>query len=256
MASYEKIRFEVKNRLAHIILNNPPQNLLTHQMLCELEEAADWLAGQINLMAVIFSASGASFSSGLDFSEHSSEFIFSITERFRFISRSLLDLEWPTIAVVDGKVKNWGCDLLFFFDIVLAGANASFQYDNLSFGTFPPIGMIFLLEKLGYKETFKELVEGAEFSASRAAELDMVSLICPKEQLVAELKKTVASLNKRSASVMRIFLKNLRRRKSQLLDVYSDDIFSDYLNLLTDLNDYEEGIRAWIEKRMPSWKDF
>ena len=254
MSEYKNIRFDFKNQLAHIILNNPPSNLLTHSLLRELDELLEWLAGRTNLVAVILSASGGEFCGGLDFNESSREKVFSLTESYQNICRNLLYLECPTVALVGGTVKNWACDLLYFFDFVLCGNEVVFQYDNLEIGTFPPMGSLFLADNMGYKEALQLLFNGQEFSATRAKDLDLVSAVYSKDQLVPELKKLLTALTQKSLAVSRLMLRNLRRGKFDLVERYAEEIFSDYLNLLAELEDYDEGIAAWKERRKPVWK--
>jgi len=255
MEDLQKIKVEIKNRLAHIILNDPPDNYLSIQMLGELADTLEWLAGQTDLVAVMFSASGGCFTSGLDYREHSRELVFTVLERFRSICNTMLALEFPSLAVVDGKVRNWGCDLLQFFDLVLASSSSTFQYDNLSTGTFPPLGALALADRNGLQPALECLLEGAEMTAARAQELGLISRMHPREAIVSELKKTMGSFSGHSTPVLSILLRSLRRRKLEIFNNFTDESFSDYLNLLTDLEDFNEGIAAWCEKRPPVWQN-
>jgi len=255
MFTFEKIKLDVKNQLAHIIMSDPPSNFLTMQMLGELEEALDWLAAQLDLRAVIMSASGASFCSGADFAEHNRVMVFSIVERFRSVLRLLLNVECPTVAVVDGKIRNWGCDMLLFFDVVLAGDQATFRYDDLRAGTYPVLAPLLLAERTGEKKLLQLLHDGTEFGTDRAVELDFVSQVHSREELVPQLRKVLGSFARYSLPIQKLFLKNLRRRRVQLMDSFADEVFTEYLNLLVEFRDYEEGIRAWSEKRSPQWQN-
>ena len=84
MEDLQKIRLEVKNRLAHITLNDPPDNFLSIQMLGELADTLEWLAGQTDLVAVMFSASGGCFTAGLDYREHNRELVFTVAGTLPF----------------------------------------------------------------------------------------------------------------------------------------------------------------------------
>jgi enoyl-CoA hydratase/carnithine racemase len=255
MEDLQKVKLEVKNRLAHVTLNDPPENYLSIQMLGELAEALDWLAGQTDLMAVMVSASGVNFSAGLDYREHSREMVFTVLERFRAICETLLNLEFPSIVVIDGKVRNWGIDILHYFDLILASSGATFQYDNLAWGTFPPLGALILSDRLGLQTALECLLEGGELNAARAQELGLIPRVHPREEIVAELKKTLGALSSHSTPVLSILMRSLRRRKLGIFQDFADEAFSDYLNLLTDLEDFNEGIAAWGEQRHPEWKN-
>ncbi len=97
------------------------------------------------------SASGPSFIGGLDYSEHTREMVFSALERFRNICEFLLSVDYLTVALVDGKVRNWGCDLLpLLRRRAQPSSAATFQYDHLAIGTFPAVGTIVLGHQAGF----------------------------------------------------------------------------------------------------------
>jgi len=254
-AQFEKLRFELKGRLAHITLNNPPDNLLSLQLLGEWSELMESVAGQAETAALLVSASGPSFIGGLDFSEHTREMVFSALERFRNICEFLLNVDYLTLALVDGKVRNWGCDLLPFFDLVLSSSAATFQYDNLAIGTFPAVGTIMLGQSAGFAASLQTFLTGHEMTAAQALELGLVSRVHPREELVVELKKTLAHLSTISTPVTGLMLRNLRRAKHETFQRFIDESYTDYLNILTDLEDFSEGVAAWVDRRPPAWKN-
>ncbi len=254
-SKYLYLKLEVKNRLAHITLKNPPDNFLTHDLLGELSEITEWVAGNLELMGLILSASGNTFSNGFDFSTHDASLVFSMTERFRSIANNLLSMECPTIAVVDGTTRNWGCDLLFFFDQVLASAESQFHYDNFSFGTYPPVGSLFMGHQVGPQRAFQILVDNRPIPADEARQMGIITRVCPKAELLTELRGLIGHIAGFSSAVTALSLRTLRRPKIDLWQAHADDIFSDYLNLLPDLADYAEGLLAWREKRPAVWKN-
>lgn len=255
MENTERIRVELKNRLAHITLSQPPENYLTHQLMGEAGEALDWIGSQRDLAAVLVSSAGGHFSLGFDYSEHAREMVFSILERYRTMCHDLINLDCPCIALVDGKVKNAACDLLYFFDVVLATANSTFQYDQLKTGQYPLFGPIFLPERLGFAKASRLLLEEPVLTAGQAQEAGLVSHICSREEIVPELKKIIALVSSHSVPVLSLCLKHLRRRKLDLVQTQVEEPVNDYLNVLTDLEDYGEGVQAWREKRAPVWRN-
>jgi len=251
----EKIKFEIKNRLAHVTLLNPPDNYLSHQLLAEMSETIDWLAGQSGLLGLLVSAHGPSFSLGFDYAEHSREMVFSILEKYRTICDNLLRREYPSVVLVDGKSRNWACDLLYFFDHVIAANTATFQFDHLQCGTFSPFSVLMMPERNSISATLQVFLAGAELTAAQAMDLGLVHQVVPRAELVGELKKFFGQLSTHSSSVVSLLMGNIRRRKAELFNNWADLSTTDYLNLLMDFEDYNEGIAAWCEKRPPVWKN-
>jgi len=165
------------------------------------------------------------------------------------------DLVTWDLALVDGKVRNWGCDLLPFFDLVLSSSAATFQYDNLAIGTFPAVGTIMLGQSAGFAASLQTFLTGHEMTAAQALELGLVSRVHPREELVVELKKTLAHLTTISTPVTGLMLRNLRRAKHETFQRFIDESYTDYLNILTDLEDFSEGGAAWVDRRPPAWKN-
>lgn len=253
--NFQKIRVELKNRLAHVVLNDPPSHYLTHQLMGEMSDALEWLSGQLGTMAVLFSGQGGHFSSGFDYSEHTREIVFSILERFRSVCQYLLNLDFPSIALVDGKVRNWACDLLFFFDYAIAESGATFHFDHLDAGAFSPFACLYLQETVGAKAASQAMMEGACLSAEQAREAGIVGRVAPREELVPALRDLITKIGSRSSAVAGLMLRNARRRKLEIFERFSDEVFADYLNVLSDFEDYNEGIQAWAEKRQPRWSN-
>ena len=251
----EKIKVEVKNRLAHVTLLNPPDNYLSHQLLAELSEEVDAMAGQSGLLGVLFSAHGPNFSLGFDYAEHSREMVFSILEKYRAICDNLLRLECPTVVLVDGKSRNWACDLLYCFDHVIAANTATFQFDHLQCGTFSPFSVLMMPERAGVSAALQVFLNGAELTAAQVRELGLVHQVVPRAELGGELKKYFGLLSSHSSAVVSLLMGNIRRRKIELFNNWADLSTTDYLNLLMDFEDYNEGIAAWCEKRPPVWKN-
>ncbi len=251
---YRFVSLEIRNRLAHVTVNNPPVNYLSHDLLDEFNDLMETITAERELAAVLFS-SQVGFSAGFDYSEHSREIMFSIMERLRTLCMYLLGLDCVSIAIANGKVKNAACDLLWFFDVVVGDSQAIFCYDNFKTGNYPPMGSLFLPERIGEKRALGLLLDGGVMSAEEALAAGLLTCHVPREQISAELKKWVGLVLSNSSSVLVNALHNLRRRKQWVFDTWVEDVYSDYLNLLADTEDYAEGLSAWAEKRNPVWKN-
>lgn len=250
-----KLRVDVRNGLAHLAFNDPPDHFLRLDVLGELVEALERAGGQPGIRALLLTGSGGHFSSGFEYGGLDEAMHFSLLERFRGVCSALLALDFPTVAVVDGRLRNWACDLLWFVDVVVATPDTSFLYDNLSIGSYPPLGALLLTERMGAKAAFRLLLEGEPISAVDAVSLDLVTSVHPREEQVGEIKRLLALLANRSGPVVGMMAKVLRRERQSRLQVDLEDLFAEYLNLLPDLEDYHEGLAARREGRQPVWRN-
>lgn len=250
---YTLIRMEQKNRLVLLTLQNPPDQYLTHELLGELQDAMEQVTGSPDTLALLFASHGGIFSRGFFYPEHGRELTFSVLERFRTICAFLLALDFPTVAVVDGEARNWGADLLFFFDTVIASDRSTLVWDNLALGTFSPLASMMLADYAGEKGAYRILSEEETLDAEMARQIGLFSQVVPRESISSAVKTFVGSRATRSSAVGGLMARNMRRRKQDLFDRFVDELFAEYLNVLGDLDDYSEGLEAHIQGRPPSW---
>lgn len=254
-ATYESIRFETAEGIARLTLNRPPANVLSVEVMEELNGALESLLYERGVKLLVLAAAGKYFSPGFEVADHLGDRSYLMLESFRRIFENLARLDKPTLAVVAGPALGAGSLLAASCDIVLASASAKFGQPEIKAGVFNPVGAALLPRLLGRKRAFDLILGGASLSAAEAERAGLVTRAVPDDRLEAEVAAVVQRFQEASAAV----LQATRRAVAGGLELpfaealrHAEDV---YLNQLMATEDAEEGLRALMAKRKPVWKD-
>jgi cyclohexa-1,5-dienecarbonyl-CoA hydratase len=252
----EKVQLRIDNRVARIVLNNPPLNTLTLEMMIEVGDAINRANQERDLCAVVFEPGPKcrAFSAGLAMEEHRSEVAYQMLEAFHGIFRNLDFHSKPTVAVVPEAALGAGCEIAAFCDIVVATEKARFGLPEIKIGVFPPLACVYFPHIVGQKRAREMILTGALLTAREAQQIGLVNYVVSDDKLRAKTEEVLDRFRGLSASV----LETARRALVQAAGVPFEEGLSKvediYLNQLMSLKDPGEGLVAFMEKRAPHWK--
>jgi cyclohexa-1,5-dienecarbonyl-CoA hydratase len=253
--SYAFIQFSRANGVARLVLNRPPANVLSVEVLSEVNHALDSLEYQREVKLLVLSAAGKYFSAGFELQDHLGDRAYLMLEEFRKIFEQLGKFDKPTLAVVAGPALGAGSILAAGCDIVLAGAGARFGHPEIKGGVFNPVAAALLPRLVGRKKAFEMILGGGLLTAAEAERIGLVSRVLPDEKLEAEAAAFVQRFQDGSAPILQL----TRRAVAGGLDLLLPDALRHaedvYLNQLMATEDAEEGLKAVMAKRKPAWKD-
>lgn len=252
--AYEHIKLKVENGLATLTLCREPLNVLNIAMMKEMNQALDSLAGQ-PLKALLIDAEGKAFSAGVDVGEHLGDQVTEMIEVFHGIFRRMDALGVVTVASVQGAALGGGCEVAAYCDLVVASEKAKFGQPEILVGVFPPIAALTFPRQIGYKKALELIVTGDVIGAAESKQLGLVNQVVPPEELQAATDKLIGKLLGLSGLVLKLtkkaFVGGLMDDTDQGLSV----IEKVYLDELMKTKDAEEGLRAFLDKRKPVWKE-
>ena len=252
---FEHIGFEIRDRVAFVTLAREPLNVLNIAMMREINSALDDLEGRDDLAALVFQARGKVFSAGVEVSEHLGDQVKEMIEVFHGMFRRMDRLGLTTAARVQGAALGGGCELALYCDLVWASAKARFGQPEIQVGVFPPIAALLFPRIVGRKKAYELMVTGDPVTADEARTLGLVNAVTAPETLDAEFDVLLDKLRGLSPLVLRktrkAFVAGLKDRAEEALS----DIESIYLDELMTTADAEEGLRAFLDKRRPSWQN-
>ena len=255
-AGYKHLQLDTAGGIARIILNRPPANVLSVDVMQDLNDALESLEYERGIKLVVLTASGKYFSAGFELNDHVGDKAYLMLEAFRRVFENMAKLDKPTLAVVAGPALGAGNLLAVSCDMVLAGAqSAKFGNPEIKGGVFNTVGAAVLPRLVGRRKAFEMILGGASLSAAEAERIGLISRAVPDDKLEAEAAALIQRFQESSAPVMQ----SVRRAIHGALDLpfadavrHTEDV---YLNQLMGTDDMEEGLRAIAEKRKPAWKD-
>ena len=255
--TYQHIQFKIEDRVARIALARPPLNVLNIAMMREVGAALDECARARELVAIVFAAADGirAFSAGVAVEEHVAETIYQMLQSFHDIFRTLEDLALPTIALVDGGALGGGCELAAACDIVIATERARFGQPEIKLGVFPPIAALLLPRIIGEKRARELILTGELIDGHEALRLGLVNYLVPPAQLDAKAEEILSRLRELSTPALELTRRALDVGRGFSFKETLDQVENLYLNELMKTEDASEGVRAFMEKRKPAWRN-
>lgn len=254
---FQNISFVVEERVGRIRFARLPLNVFNIAMMREIGQAVAECASARDMVAIVFEAEkGArAFSAGVAVEEHVEETIYQMLDSFHGIFRALEQAAKPTIAVVDGAALGGGCELVAACDIVIASERARFGQPEIKLGVFPPVAALLLGRVIGEKKARELVLTGDLIDAQEAARLGLVSAVVASEQLEQRTQETLGKLREMSASALEMTRRALDLGSGVSLSEKLSELENLYLNELMKTEDAREGVRAFMEKRKPAWRN-
>lgn len=254
--TYAKIRVapEHEGQVLWVTLDAPPGNVLDLQMTESLRTMLAREARQPEVKAIVFHGDGGHFSYGASIEEHLPDKVGTLLPAFHGLFRDLADVARPTLAVVRGRCLGGGLELAAFCNWVFASPDAKLGVPEITLGVFPPLASLVLPERIGRPLAEDLCLTGRIVDAEEAFEMNLVDHLTEEPEDAAR-QWIERYLLPKSAVALHFTTRALRApwRARLLRDLA--EVEAMYLNELNQHEDPREGIRSFLEKRKPQWKN-
>lgn len=255
IAEYSSIACEIRESVATITLNQPPLNIIDIPMMREMHRALTQVRQASDVKVLVLDHQGKAFSAGVSIQDHTPDKVGEMLETFHGFFRLLNDLELPSVALVDGMALGGGCELAVFCDMVVASDRATFGQPEIKVGVFPPVAAAFFPRLVGRNRALQLLLTGDVITAAEAQAMGLVNKVCPSQSFKEQADEFIGKLTAQSASVLRLTKRAVD--KALYTNVIEGIGAAEqlYLGELMHTADAQEGLRAFLEKRKPVWKN-
>jgi len=251
--SYKVIHVSYDPPTARITLARPPQNVIDIPMMEELAEALKHSEQQREISTVIFCGE-QHFSAGVDVAAHTPDKIREMLTKFHAVIRAIVTSKKVTIAMVRGNCLGGGAELAMVCDMVFTARDAHWAFPEIKLGCFPPVASVGLAALVGQKRAAELILTGRQVSGAEVLAMGLVNAAVNDDELAAVVDETVHRLSKLSPAALAIAKKAIYCWDAMHFDKGLTRAEQVYLEELMKTEDAQEGIRAWLEKREPSWK--
>jgi cyclohexa-1,5-dienecarbonyl-CoA hydratase len=253
--AFKHIQTELKDGVAYLTLNRAPLNVFNIEMMEEINAYFEGLMKEKSLKLIIIQSMGKAFSAGVDVGEHLGDLVYKMIEVFHKMFRLMDGLKVPSIAVVNGAALGGGCELALYCDMVIATERAKFGQPEIQVGVFPPIAALIFPRTIGRKKAMELILSGETISAQEALGLGLVNKVVPEASLAQEVNGFIEKFTKLSGIVLKLAKEATLAGLNDDMDQGLKAIEKIYLDRLMKTNDAIEGLKAFLEKRKPTWKD-
>jgi 2-(1,2-epoxy-1,2-dihydrophenyl)acetyl-CoA isomerase len=253
------ILFEIKNSIAFITLNRPEKfNSFNREMALLLQAKLDECASLHKVRCVYITGAGKAFGAGQDISElvgdNKIEIKQILSEHYNPIVKRIRNLPKPVVAAVNGVAAGAGANIALCCDVVVASETASFIQAFSKIGLIPDSGGTFTLPRLiGWQKASALMMTGDKVSATDAEKMGMIYKVFSADTFEEESKKIATILAAMPT-------KGLAYTKHALNHSFTNNweeqllLEDEYQQKAAITKDYNEGIAAFLEKRVPDFK--
>lgn len=253
------VRYRVDRAVAYIELNRPDTlNAWTPDMGRALLDAARRAGADGAVRAVLVTGAGRAFCAGADVKnrreltlEGEPDLTTRLKQIYNPIVREIRSAPKPYVAAVQGACAGLGVSLALACDLLLAADDAFFLLAFVRIGVMPDAGATaFLAERVGLARAAELCMLGEKLPATKAEQWGLVNAVHP----AGRLRPAAEALAMRLAQAPTVALGSMKRALSSAAQRH----LADQLELEATLQqrhattwDYQEGRRAFVEKREP-----
>ena len=253
--TYEKLQFNIADGVASLTLNRPDKlNSFDRQMALEVIDALDRCAADALVRAVLITGSGRAFCAGQDLAEAiapGTKIEDILTTQYNPIVRRIRALKKPVIAAVNGVAAGAGANIAYACDLTLAAESANFIQSFINIGLIPDSGGTFTLPRLvGMQRAFGQMILAPRVSAKEAESLGMIWKALPDEELMNEATALAKKLATMPTKAIALTKEALNRSQGSTLEAQLD-VENELQSIAGRSHDYNEGVKAFLEKRKP-----
>jgi len=247
--------------VAHVVLSRPEvRNAFNAELIGELHRTFDELSGDPELRAIVLAGEGKTFCGGADIAWMRASLELTLEENLedaRRLSRMLRAIDSApqlVIARVQGAALGGGSGLVAACDIAIAAENAVFGFTETKLGLLPATISPFVLAKIGLSHARAVALTGERFSAQRAERMGLVHVVVPEEELDGAVEVALKELRSAGPSAVA----RTKAIFARVADLPYDDTLEPTASAIASQrisDEGQEGLRAFLEKRRPSWSE-
>jgi methylglutaconyl-CoA hydratase len=257
--SFRHLEIRRDGSVERVTLNRPEtRNAFDEAMIAELSAWAAGARQDASLRGAVLAGAGSAFCAGADLAwmarmaDYSEEENLGDARAMADMFAALDELPVPLVGRVHGAALGGGTGLVAVCDIVVASDDAVFGFTEVRLGLIPAVISPFATAKIGASAARELMLTGRRFSAAEALRVGLVHAVVPRDGLDGAVEEYLAHL--RAAGPMavvaakRLVREVAGRRPAEVRDETARAIAARRVS-----REGQEGLRAFLGKRAPSW---
>lgn len=254
---YTNVLVDRQEQIGIITLNRPQaMNTFNVPFARELNAALWEMEEDPEIRVVVIDANGKHFSTGISLDEFKDKTHKEYHEFIRLMdehNHTLARMKKPVIASVKGYALANGAGLSFACDLTVAAEDAKFGTTAINVGLICLGPAAPLVRNVGRKKALEMVLTGDMITAAEAQRLGLVNKVVPLDKL----EEATMELAKKLAAKSPLALQAGKAGIYAMGDMaYGQalDMLSSRFAAVCCTEDAEEGVRAFLDKRTPEWR--
>lgn len=256
-SSGKHVKVERKGYVATVEISNGRLNLLSNDVINDLDEVLTELSGDRETRVIIVTGNGDNFSAGAELSQFVTSPVdfMEMSKHGQHVFRKLTEMPQITIAIIKGYTFGGGMELSLAADFRFATPDSQMGQTEVLRGLVPGWGGSQRLTRLaGFSRAAYLVLSGEKITGSEACDYGLVLKTYDKENIHSEVAKLAERLSETvSPSAVRVAKSLLYRGFDMSLDE-GLDMEAIGMGLLYGTDDLKEGVAAFLQKRKPEFK--
>lgn len=270
------VLFKVEEGIATITLNRPERsNAFSVEMIKGWIDALELVRDDDSINVAILTGNGKAFCAGGDLKavkERKGFFMDtelsghafdaktaigrknSLAKLIQRIPLLLEEIDKPIIAAINGDAIGAGLDMALMCDYRIASEKARFSEGYIKLGVVPGDGGAYFLPRVvGISKALELLWLGDLIDAGEAARIGLVDRVVPDDSVMEETLRFAQRLSRSPSIAVRMIKRAVYQ--GLRMDLRSSlDLISSHMAVVSETEDFTEGVNAILEKRPPAFK--
>ena len=253
----DEVLLERRGNVATLTLNRPDRlNAISGPMLADLSRLLVECDADRDVRVIVLTGAGRGFCSGLDLQPTGGPGPSGDTSLFRLEDTPpfvLRRVDTPVLCALNGPAAGYGMDLALGCDLVVASSTASFT-PPIKRAVVPESGGTWLLPRLiGWHKACEVVMFGRKLDAHELERLALVNVVVPEAEFGGTVAQWADELAAQAPLATRAAKRAMRLGLDSTFEANGHHVMAELLGLFRTA-DFKEGVKAFLEKRPPSYE--
>ena len=249
-----KVELIRDGRVLHLTLARPKANIVDAAMLTALKKGLAEHRDNTALAAVLLDAEGPNFSFGASVEEHLPEQCAAMLGIIHGVILDMISYPVPILVAVHGHCLGGGLEVACAGSLIFATSASHFGQPEIQLAVFAPAASCLLPERINRAAAEDLLFSGRSISAEEAWRIGLINYVddAPEQAALDYIDTHLAShstfaLRHAVRAVRADYVERIRNSLARVEKLYLDELMAGH--------DPVAGLKAFMEKRKPAWKN-
>jgi enoyl-CoA hydratase/carnithine racemase len=260
LGTYRDIGVSLDSHVATVEIRRPPHNFFDSDLIAEISEAFERLDANDACRAIVLCADGRSFCAGADFSKRMDTGTVNEGTRsragkhlYKEASR-LFRTKKPIIGAIHGAAVGGGLGLALVPDFRVTCSEARFSANFNRLGFHPGFGLTATLPRLvGAQQAALLFYTGRRIPGDEAVRIGLADLLVPQDEVRSAAQALALEIAQSSPLAVLATRETLRRGLIDMVEAATERELVEQ-DWLRRTEDFQEGIKAYADRRLPDFK--
>ena len=255
MEKFKDISVSIKQHLAYVEINRPPNNFFDANLIQQIADAYEILDEEDECRVILLKSEGKNFCAGANFGQDEDMLDKSVPYKKLYAQAvRLFRTRKPVIAVVQGAAIGGGLGLALSADFRVACHEARFAANFAKLGFHPGFGSSITLPRVvGVQKAKDMLFTARRVTGEEAFKIGLADKFCSKEKITEEAEQLAMEIASSAPMAVESIRSTLHGNLADQIEQIVDWELSEQVRL-QKTEDFKAGIAASLSRETPQFK--